>query len=85
MRASIMVLCVVAAPAFAEEEKEGLEHHHHENHVAVFAGATTGLGDKSETHFTIGADYERRLTFITHQLGVGPFCPLAGGEIPQGH
>lgn len=78
MRASFVLLCLLAAPAFAEEEKE--EHHHHENHVAVFAGGTTSLGDKSETKFTIGADYERRLTFITHDLGVGVLVDSALGS-----
>ena len=80
MRASLVLVCLLAAPAFAEEEKEEQEHHHHENHVAVFAGGTTSLGDKSETKFTIGADYERRLTFITHDLGVGVLVDSALGS-----
>jgi hypothetical protein len=82
MRSVAFVLLLAGAPAFAEEAGEGHaeEHHHHENHVAIFAGATTGLGDNSTTHFTLGADYERRLNFVTHALGIGVLVDSAFGD-----
>jgi hypothetical protein len=70
----ILATCLSTAPALAddehEEHAEEHEHHHHVNHVALFLGATSTLGDMSATHFTIGADYEHRLPFL-HEVGVG--------------
>lgn len=43
---------------------------HHDNHVAVFLGATHNL-DHEQTDFTVGAEYERQLT---DQLGLGVFA-----------
>ena len=71
--AAILLLATSAAPALADDEhEEGHEehHHHHMNHVAQFLGATSGLGDMSTTHFTVGADFEHRLPFL-HEVGVG--------------
>ncbi len=55
-----------------ESEEAGHEaaHEFHANHVAVFLGATTKVGDSedSETAFTFGVDYERR---ISRLLGIG--------------
>jgi hypothetical protein len=82
-RLTALALVLAVTPAFAEEEATGeAEHHHHENHVAVFLGATTGLGDMGTTRFTVGADYERRLTFISHMVGAGVLVDAAiGSEI----
>jgi hypothetical protein len=86
MRAVAIALVLASTtPAFAGEETgeaahEEHEHHHHENHVAVFLGATTFLGDMSATHFTIGADYERRLTFINHMVGAGVLVDSSIGD-----
>lgn len=80
-----LALSLLGATAHADRtepeapEAEPEHHHHHENHLAVFAGATTGLGDMSETAVTVGADYERRLTFIDHRLGVGALADFAFG------
>jgi outer membrane scaffolding protein for murein synthesis (MipA/OmpV family) len=75
-----LVIVLSTTPAVAEEPGEAPEHHHHENHVAVFVGATTGFGDMVTTRFTIGADYERRLTFLTHMLGAGALVDVAIGN-----
>ena len=90
MRCSLVVVGVVSivagavAPALAEEAggAEGAEpaEPHHMNHVAVFVGGTTSLGDDSTTHFTLGADYERRLDAITHHLGIGALVDAAIGS-----
>ena len=56
------------------------DHAHHPNHVAVFVGATTPTKKKSETSFTIGADYERRLPGI---WGVGVLADFALGDFKR--
>ena len=77
MRALLgLSILVVSATAFAEEAVEE-EHHHHENHAGIFVGATTSLGDKSDTGFTLGAEYERRLSFIDHRIGAGVLVDTA--------
>ena len=62
-----------------EQEHAGDDHHFHRNHVAVFLGATTALDRESggKTSFTIGADYERR---ITPTLGVMALADFAFGD-----
>lgn len=65
------------------EEAEGHEHHHHANHVAVFVGATTGLVDTHPTHATVGLDYERRLPFAEHIIGVGALVDSAFGDATE--
>ncbi len=79
-----LAVVLAAAPVLAEEEAAGEaheeEHHHHENHVAIFLGATTGLGDTGTTRFTAGADYERRLSFISHIVGAGVLVDAAIGS-----
>jgi len=45
--------------------------HHHKNHVALFVGSTEGEeedGEKQDRDFTLGIDYERRLSPL---LGFG--------------
>ena len=51
------------------EEYEGAkahgEEHHHKHHMALFIGATEGEehhGEKTDPDFTLGFDYERRLS-----------------------
>ena len=44
----------------------------HPNHVAIFTGATTGLEEDKNTHFTLGVDYVRRFT-ESGRLGIGVF------------
>jgi len=58
----------MATIAFAEEGElknvhgnEEHEEHGHKNHVALFLGATTFLGDHAEHLFTAGIDYEYRI------------------------
>src|SRR2546423_10871622 len=82
MRALVVASLLCSCPVFAEEAAEE-EHVHHENHAGVFAGATTGLGDASTTHVTIGAEYERRLTFINHKLGAGVLIDSAFGDVTE--
>jgi len=47
------------------------------NHISVFVGATTETGDDSETSFTLGADYERRLSEF---FGIGALADFALGK-----
>ena len=54
----------------AAGEAHGGEHHHR-NHIAVFVGSTEAEehhGEKGDRDFTIGVDYERRLSKV---VGVG--------------
>ena len=78
----ILATCLACAPALADEDvhEEHEEHeHHHANHVAVFAGATSTLGDMSATHVTVGADFEHRLPFA-HVIGVGALVDSSIGS-----
>ena len=45
------------------------EHHSYQNHLAVFTGATTNF-DHESTDFTLGVDYEYRLSEV---FGIGLF------------
>ncbi len=60
------------------------EHHaeHHTNHVALFAGASTLTGETpvggSGTAFTLGLDYERRLT---RHIGFGFLADYVAGGV----
>ena len=78
-RLLVVTSLVISGSAFAEEAVEE-EHVHHENHAGVFVGATTGLGEGSTTQLTLGAEYEHRLSFITHKLGAGVLIDSALGE-----
>jgi len=75
-----LAILLASTTAFADEEVAAEEHHHHENHAGIFVGLTTGLGDNSSTYFTLGAEYERRLTFIDHRLGAGVLIDTAFAE-----
>jgi hypothetical protein len=87
---SLLVVALVTTPgavaradegahAGGEEAAEHHPHHHHDNHVALFLGATSGLGDMATTHFTVGADYERRLPFASRLIGIGGLVDSAIG------
>ena len=52
------------------------ESHHHKHHVAVFFGNTHDY--HSEDAFTVGLDYEYRLTDL---IGAGALIDYAGGDI----
>jgi hypothetical protein len=45
----------------AEEAQEGEEHGEHRHHLSLLLGATSYL-EENETSFTLGVDYERRLS-----------------------
>lgn len=66
------------APHGAEEHHAG----YHPNHIALFVGASTRTGEAPEggsrTGFTIGLDYERRLTSV---IGLGLLVDYVPGEI----
>jgi hypothetical protein len=81
-RAALAYLCVFlicpAAPLAAQNDHAD-EHHFHHNHVAVFVGGTTALNEEKggTTSFTVGADYERR---VTATLGVMAVADLSIGN-----
>jgi hypothetical protein len=52
----------------ADEEDHAEAHHLHLNHLGLVFAGTTGLEEGGETHFTLGVDYERRLSEV---WGVG--------------
>ena len=79
-----LMLAISAAPgaALAATEAdhsatgEHGEAHYHKNHVALFLGSTQSEehhGERDDPSFTIGADYERRLTRI---FGVGALADV---------
>jgi outer membrane scaffolding protein for murein synthesis (MipA/OmpV family) len=76
----LMAVCIVAAltlGAKAEDGHKTEDHHHgHKHHVAVFFGGTHDYHD--ENAFTLGLDYEYRLTEL---LGAGALIDYAGGDI----
>lgn len=60
------------AAAVGEHDEE----HHHKNHVALFVGSTQAElehGEREDPQFTLGLDYERRLTPV---VGVGAVLDL---------
>jgi hypothetical protein len=86
-RANILIALIVgtALAAFAESSENGDhkvaddhhgESHHHANHVALFMGLTSNL-DKEHTDFTLGADYEQR---ISDKWGAGLIGELVFAE-----
>lgn len=83
MKPSIVTAVVLAfasltwpQPAFGQEahgEDEAAEEEFHKNHLSVFVGGTTESSEgTSSTAFSLGLDYERR---ITRLIGIE-----AGGE-----
>ena len=64
---SAQVHNVGATPGEHEETAGENGEHHHKNHIAVFVGATEGEelnGEKEDPDFTLGIDYERRLSSL---------------------
>lgn len=55
-------------------------HESHPNHLALFLGASTPTKEGSATSFTIGADYERRLS---ETWGVGGIVDFAIGDFKR--
>jgi hypothetical protein len=66
--------CLLSAQ-HSDEEKTSHAAHFHPNHVALFTGATSELKEGKKTHFTLGADYVRRLG-SSGQFGVGGFAEV---------
>lgn len=75
----------VGAAQKADPAPHGPDQHHaehHANHVSLFAGASTLTGETPEggsgTAFTLGLDYERRLTRI---IGLGLLAEYVAGGV----
>ncbi|NOZ46566.1 MAG: hypothetical protein GXO79_07255 [Chlorobi bacterium] len=49
-----------------------INHNHHQNHLALFLGATTNF-EHETTGFSMGIDYEYRLKTMHNLLGIGLF------------
>ena len=63
--------------AVHESHSEAEHHEHHKNYLFLFLGGTTeSISDDSETHFSAGLTYERR---ISQLIGLG-----IGGELVFG-
>lgn len=77
-----ILISICAATAFALSSKaednhhEQDDHHGHKHHVAIFVGGTHDY--QGENAFTMGLDYEYRLTDL---LGAGALIDYAGGDI----
>lgn len=73
-------LLAAGAPLAGQEAGHAEDDHgFHPNHIALFAGATTALNKEKggTTSFTLGADYERR---ITPKVGVMGLVDFAIGD-----
>jgi len=70
----LLSLPALGIPAFAETEHG--EHEYHPNLIAVFAGVTSE--DRRENGFTLGIEYERRLT---ESFGIGALAERTFGDI----
>lgn len=66
----------------AEGHSDGNEHHANAHHAAVFAGLTTSSIDTEHAHtdFSLGLDYEYRLSFLDRLLGIGAFAEVVFSE-----
>jgi hypothetical protein len=73
--AAALIVVWPARTARADHHESGA----HDHHAALFFGATTFL-DPSATHFTVGADYERRLLSF---LGAGLLADLVLGDTKE--
>ena len=61
-----------------EESADHSEHHFHRNHFAVFLGVTE---EEEHSAFSVGFDYERRLTRL---FGIGALIDFATGDVRSG-
>ena len=87
-RASLLLLLNAAVATAQEVDPESAhgrqEHHaeHHANHLAVLVGASTFTGELPEgssgTAFTLGVEYERRVTRV---IGFGFLADYAPGGL----
>lgn len=68
-----VIACAIPISVWADEHGQG-EALQHEHHLAIFLGNTHEHG---RDEFTVGADYERRLT---NSWGIGGLVDYAGGE-----
>ncbi len=66
--ATAIFLFFPGAHLCADEEDHAEAHHLHLNHLGLLFAGTTGLEEGGETYFTLGVDYERRLSEV---WGVG--------------
>ena len=59
-----------------EGTHENAEHDFHRNEAGLFIGATNPYDEEAggETSFTIGFDYERRITSVAGVMGLVDFC-----------
>lgn len=66
----------------ADSHNDDIGHHENQHHAALFAGLTTSYidTDHSPTDFTLGIDYEYRLSFLNRLLGVGVFAEAVVAE-----
>jgi len=71
--ALLTALVLFPAITFAQEEEEAPA----KNHISVFVGATIEPREETKASFTLGADYERRLSEL---WGVGALVDLALGS-----
>jgi len=78
----LTLVCFGSAPIAAQEEHlEPASEHFHKNHIALFLGSTQAElehGEREDPQFTLGLDYERRLTRV---VGVGGLIDV----VVEGH
>jgi len=76
---TVFLVFSIHFPLLAEEEEHGETHEHrfHRNHLGVSLAATTQLEEGGGTHFTLGADYEYRLSQL---IGIGVIGELIFAE-----
>lgn len=77
---TILLTCVLAAPAFATGGDDHANTHHPNRHAALFVGSTTIHG---HSYFTVGGDFEYRLSTWQQRIGVGALVDAAVGEHPH--
>lgn len=70
LRVSVALSAIAPTPLLGQEDHADEDHHLHHNHIALFVGGTTPLDSASggATSFTLGADYERRITPVLGAL-----------------
>jgi hypothetical protein len=75
----LAVVLVFRIPLLSEEEEHGEahEHHFHDHHLGLTLAATTHLEEGGGTHFTLGAEYEYRLSQL---IGIGLIGELIFAE-----
>ena len=79
----ILVFCLALPGGLRAQEEHGVhgEEHQHKNHIALFIGSTQAEvehGKRDDPQFTLGLDYERRLTQV---VGIGALLDV----VLEGH